>query len=185
MATNPTAHQSGPLQHITRGRPRGSMVGAKRGRRPRGTLPGPTDFSTRPVPFEATSSGPSTSTSTNAPTSVHWPGATFNTSQPRPAAEQSGQTFVPPIVVQRSAGLGISGLAAPAPGTSLAVQSSAAVGMSVLSLPGVVVPPATARPFGAPGEEEDDGENELLPAMADDDYTAQLSWQSQSKDNLK
>ena len=32
------------------------------------------------------------------------------------------------------------------------------------------------------GSEEDE---EVLPAMADDDYSEQLSWQSQSKDNLK
>ncbi|KIO00618.1 hypothetical protein M404DRAFT_57372, partial [Pisolithus tinctorius Marx 270] len=32
---------------------------------------------------------------------------------------------------------------------------------------------------------DDDGEDEILPAMADDDYSAQLSWQSESKDNLK
>jgi hypothetical protein len=40
------------------------------------------------------------------------------------------------------------------------------------------------RPIGAM-EEEAEAEDELLPAMADDDYSAQLSWQSQSKDNLK
>jgi len=34
-------------------------------------------------------------------------------------------------------------------------------------------------------DEDVEGEDELLPAMADDDYSAQLSWQSQSKDNLK
>ncbi len=34
-------------------------------------------------------------------------------------------------------------------------------------------------------EEKVEGKDELLPAMADDDYSAQLSWQSQSKDNLK
>jgi transcription initiation factor TFIID subunit 11 len=34
-------------------------------------------------------------------------------------------------------------------------------------------------------EEEVEGDDEMLPAMADDDYSAQLSWQSQSKDNLK
>lgn len=71
---------------------------------------------------------------------------------------------------------------------------------TVLSLPGVVLPavPPTAAPSaaasprhsvpatGAPGGEEDvEGEDEILPAMADDDYSAQLSWQSQSKDNLK
>ncbi|KAJ6459799.1 TAFII28-domain-containing protein [Mycena vitilis] len=36
------------------------------------------------------------------------------------------------------------------------------------------------------GDKDEDGEDdELLPAMADDDYSAQLSWQSQTKDNLK
>jgi transcription initiation factor TFIID subunit 11 len=42
------------------------------------------------------------------------------------------------------------------------------------------------RPSGAAGVDEDgDGEDELLPAMADDDFAAQSSWNSQSKDNLK
>jgi transcription initiation factor TFIID subunit 11 len=45
-------------------------------------------------------------------------------------------------------------------------------------------PSGPQRPIGAM-EEEVEGEDELLPAMADDDYSAQLSWQSQSKDNLK
>ncbi|KAF8633119.1 hypothetical protein AX15_001500 [Amanita polypyramis BW_CC] len=37
-----------------------------------------------------------------------------------------------------------------------------------------------------PGMDDDgEGDDELLPAMADDDYSAQLSWQSQSKENLK
>ncbi|KAI0804613.1 TAFII28-domain-containing protein [Irpex lacteus] len=40
--------------------------------------------------------------------------------------------------------------------------------------------------MGPPGaEEEGEGDDEWLFAMADDDYSAQLSWQSQSKDNLK
>ena len=43
---------------------------------------------------------------------------------------------------------------------------------------------STNRPGYAP-DEDGEGEDELLPAMADDDYSAQLSWQSQSKDNLK
>ncbi|SJL01373.1 uncharacterized protein ARMOST_04694 [Armillaria ostoyae] len=37
----------------------------------------------------------------------------------------------------------------------------------------------------APVEEDGEGDDEMLPAMADDDYSAQLSFQSQSKDNLK
>lgn len=67
----------------------------------------------------------------------------------------------------------------------------------VISLPGIVTPqipsadvPSSARasvvPMGPPGaEEEGEGDDEWLFAMADDDYSAQLSWQSQSKDNLK
>jgi transcription initiation factor TFIID subunit 11 len=40
--------------------------------------------------------------------------------------------------------------------------------------------------LGFGGFEEDvEVDDEVLPAMADDDYSAQLSWQSQSKDNLK
>lgn len=41
-------------------------------------------------------------------------------------------------------------------------------------------------PTGRTGADEDgEGEEDLLPDMADDDYSAQLSWQSLSKDNLK
>jgi transcription initiation factor TFIID subunit 11 len=46
-------------------------------------------------------------------------------------------------------------------------------------------PPPSARVPGAVVDEDGEGDDELLPAMADDDYSAQLSWQSQSKDNLK
>lgn len=34
-------------------------------------------------------------------------------------------------------------------------------------------------------EDENEGDDDMLPAMADDDYSAQLSFQTQSKDNLK
>ncbi|KAH9927635.1 hTAFII28-like protein conserved region-domain-containing protein [Fomitopsis serialis] len=58
-----------------------------------------------------------------------------------------------------------------------------------LSLPGAEAASAVPRPPGVavPGEEDGEGEDdhEMLPAMADDDYSAQLSFQSQSKDNLK
>ncbi|KAF8883028.1 hTAFII28-like protein conserved region-domain-containing protein [Infundibulicybe gibba] len=60
----------------------------------------------------------------------------------------------------------------------------------LISLPGAApplglgsIPPLNARPPGV--DDDGDGDDELLPAMADDDYSAQLSWQSQSKDNLK
>ena len=34
-------------------------------------------------------------------------------------------------------------------------------------------------------DDDGEGDDDLLPDMADDDYSAQLSWQSQTKDNLK
>ena len=57
----------------------------------------------------------------------------------------------------------------------------------ILNLSGnLPVPPAglVQRP---PGDEEGDhdGDDELLPAMADDDFNEQSTWNSQSKDNLK
>ncbi|KAG5644798.1 hypothetical protein DXG03_007620 [Asterophora parasitica] len=69
----------------------------------------------------------------------------------------------------------MSGTAAPV----MHLGSSAAAG-------GGMVPGAAGhqRPHGM-GDEDGDGEDDMLPAMADDDYSAQLSWQSQSKDNLK
>lgn len=61
--------------------------------------------------------------------------------------------------------------------------------LTQLSLPTADFASTPTRPLvpGAvlPGQDEDGDEDELLPAMADDDYSAQLSWQSQSKDNLK
>ncbi|KAI0641752.1 TAFII28-domain-containing protein [Trametes meyenii] len=98
--------------------------------------------------------------------------------------------------------------AVPAPGTSSTLASPTASTQDVpgassegLSLPGAQIggtpapggdpgtpgasTTAPAVPGAQPNEEDGDGEDELLPAMADDDYSAQLSWQSQSKDNLK
>ena len=73
----------------------------------------------------------------------------------------------------------------PAPPTNGSGSGSGSGGM--LSLPGATamssIVSSTAPAPLAPTDE--DGEDELLPAMADDDYSAQLSWQSQSKDNLK
>ncbi|TFK25908.1 TAFII28-domain-containing protein [Coprinopsis marcescibilis] len=45
--------------------------------------------------------------------------------------------------------------------------------------------PSTTGPVVKQQEEDGEGDDELLPAMADDDYSAQMSFQTQSKDNLK
>jgi transcription initiation factor TFIID subunit 11 len=89
-------------------------------------------------------------------------------------------------------------LAGPSAPTTLTWQSTmvpappAPSGISrngMLSLPGAtaMAPPPTvgATTSTHMGPVDEEGEDELLPAMADDDYSAQLSWQSQSKDNLK
>ena len=62
-------------------------------------------------------------------------------------------------------------------------------GTGLLNLPGTTsttalhpTPVASMITVQVPAEEDED---EMLPAMADDDYSAQLSFQSQSKDNLK
>jgi hypothetical protein len=62
-------------------------------------------------------------------------------------------------------------------------------GTGLLNLPGTTsttalhpTPVASMITVQVPAEDDED---EMLPAMADDDYSAQLSFQSQSKDNLK
>ena len=47
---------------------------------------------------------------------------------------------------------------------------------------GMMGPPTMTAKYG---EDDGEGEDELLPAMADDDYSAHSSWQTESKDNLK
>ncbi|KDQ57897.1 hypothetical protein JAAARDRAFT_129754 [Jaapia argillacea MUCL 33604] len=138
---------------------RGRGTGAKRGRKPR--QPGSITSSPRPPSLTP---GPSTSQSTPSQWSQNATGATTGV-----------------IDLQE--------------GTSSAAQPSSQSQPSQengLGLPGVVVPagveastPAPTRPSGQGGDEDEGGEDEILPAMADDDYSAQLSWQSQSKDNLK
>ncbi|KAJ6618010.1 hTAFII28-like protein conserved region-domain-containing protein [Mycena sp. CBHHK59/15] len=71
---------------------------------------------------------------------------------------------------------------------STPLNTTGLVGLSGAPIVPAGAPPPTARVPGVPGvvaDEDGEGDDELLPAMADDDYSAQLSWQSQSKDNLK
>jgi hypothetical protein len=83
----------------------------------------------------------------------------------------------------------------PAPGTLTNYSLPSGSSISTLDTTGLisltgsnppVLPTGSAPPTRPPGADEDgEGDDEFLPAMADDDYSAQLSWQSQSKDNLK
>ncbi|KIM87787.1 hypothetical protein PILCRDRAFT_814506 [Piloderma croceum F 1598] len=165
--TAPAFIQATPGSTTPRGRGRGSSTGPKRGRKPRGSLPN-INVNPRPLP----QAGPSTS----QPTTVQWA---------QPITQMPASSTSEP---QRTPSVGITS-AEQSQGTSAnATQSQG----TVLSLPGTMpILPVGAggtsqRPSGAAGVDEDgDGEDELLPAMADDDFAAQSSWNSQSKDNLK
>lgn len=142
-----------------RGRGRGApSTGAKRGRKPRGSFP---NVGVDPRPLSQPI-GPSTSQLTT----VQWAQPITNLpnsgGQPDPRRTQTGG--------DQSQG-------------SVEAQSQG----SVLSLPGAHPVGAVPRPGGLAADEDGDGEDdhELLPAMADDDFAAQSSWNSQSKDNLK
>ncbi|KAJ7125287.1 hTAFII28-like protein conserved region-domain-containing protein [Mycena epipterygia] len=68
---------------------------------------------------------------------------------------------------------------------STTLNTTGLVGLSGAPIVPAGAPPPAARVPGVGADEDGEGDDELLPAMADDDYSAQLSWQSQSKDNLK
>ena len=88
-------------------------------------------------------------------------------------------------------------------GTSTTIQWATPIQTSISESVGVPKgTPTSERPAGIPdgplsagvvassagragADDDGEGDEDLLPDMADDDYSAQLSWQSQSKDNLK
>lgn len=131
------------------------------------------------------------SSAANAGTSMATEGATsISNNQPGQNAEASSSSISNAVIDPALMGLGGGG------GT---INMSSGIGVSSqrgtpvpdtsagLMFPGRASqpPPASARP-GIPGQDDEaEGDDEFLPAMADDDYSAQLSWQSQSKDNLK
>jgi len=150
----------GPGALTPRGRGRGATsTGAKRGRKPRGSFP---NIGGDPHPLSR-DSGPSTS----QPTTVQWAQPMTNiptSSDGQSRAQNQGAG-------EQSQGIG-------------GAQSEG----NTLSLPGAHPTSVIQRPGGLASVDEDgDGEDdhELLPAMADDDFAAQSSWNSQSKDNLK
>jgi len=168
FATYPTPERSFiPQGHSSVAAARGGApargTGAKRGRKPKNAAS--TTASPR-VPSQAPL--PSTSQSTE----TQWINATTATTSPSAAAYSPGQQPQDP---QQAALSSESGGVLSLPGAAPATPGAGAAD--------VTAPRPAAS--GAAGEEDGEGEDEMLPAMADDDYSAQLSWQSQSKDNLK
>ena len=134
--------------------------------------------------------GPSSAASTGATMTAEGATAVLN-NQPGQTAEASSSSIISNAVIDpalmglggaggtitMSAGIGVTSQR----GTPVPDVSAGLMFPSRASQP----PLASARP-GIPGpDDEVEGDDEFLPAMADDDYSAQLSWQSQSKDNLK
>jgi len=190
-----------------RGRPRGASTGAKRGRKPKGTAAtgasSPRPFITSSFSTPAPSSSATPAAFTNqAPNAqyprVHWampsgagttdPGASSQAASVEggsggdaPGSGDGGASSPSSAMVIDPALVGVGGVAS-VPGTPRLD------GLGGVTLPGRLSqppPPGSARPLPLAAEEDVEGDDELLPAMADDDYSAQLSWQSQSKDNLK
>lgn len=134
----------------------------------------------------------SPSSATNAGTTVTADGATsVLNNQPGQNAEAPSSSIISNAVIDPALmGLGgAGGTISMSTGIGVTSQRGTPVPDSSTGLmfPGRASqpPPASVRP-GVPGpDDEVEGDDEFLPAMADDDYSAQLSWQSQSKDNLK
>ncbi|KAI5999043.1 TAFII28-domain-containing protein [Pisolithus albus] len=143
---------------------RGRGTGAKRGRKPRGAFPNVASDAGRTTLQQAQ---PTPSTFTP----LQWP---------TPAATASPSTAAPQLATTA---------ATPTAAGDVSIDSGDEE--IVLATEKVVTAgatPAAGHPVGAtpkPEGGDEDGEDEILPAMADDDYSAQLSWQSESKDNLK
>lgn len=150
---------------------RGRGTGAKRGRKPRGAFPNVSIDSPRPPP----QSGPSTPATRFTP--VHWATPTV----PARAATPTSVTI--PAAPSTAANAGDASMDS-GDDEPVATQPAPIIAAAASSATAVIQPGATARQNGAP-DDDAEGEDELLPAMADDDYSAQLSWQSESKDNLK
>ncbi|KAG6917683.1 hypothetical protein DXG01_001658 [Tephrocybe rancida] len=113
----------------------------------------------------------------------HYPNVTPSSYTPASTATSPSTSTAPNYALPTVPGSGTSSLDA----TGLIRMSSSTAPVIPLGVGGMTSATGTmplARPAGG-GEDDGDGEDEMLPAMADDDYSAQLSWQSQSKDNLK
>ncbi|KAL4072065.1 TAFII28-domain-containing protein [Scleroderma citrinum] len=153
---------------------RGRGTGAKRGRKPRGAFPNVSSDTSR-VQFQQTQAGPNTPTQF---TPVHWATPAIPSTPVQASTSRSALGAPPASTPAAAATTGDVSMESGDEGHVQSTEKTIPIGTT--SVPGNPIGTAP-RPDG--GEEE--GEDEILPAMADDDYSAQLSWQSESKDNLK
>lgn len=208
---NSTGSNPGTPTPAGRGRPRGAATGAKRGRKAKAAVAGSTSprasSSTFAVGSPAQTPVSFAASSVNAQyPRVHWAMPNATSGGAEEGAEDAGpldtggvteggdgdslmqqqeEQLDPKAPVIDPALMGLGGGGGPTGSRRGTPLPDLATG---LTLPNRSTPQPVLAP-GRPGilavDEEAEGDDELLPAMADDDYSAQLSWQSQSKDNLK
>jgi len=174
----------------TRGR------GAKRGRKPRGAV-----LSSGPASHQASAGtvtpGGSVGVGAGGPqfTPVQWANPTVpavGPSTPLPVSVAPSVPASQPIADASASGPGGASDAAmdsgdeAGPSTSTTIPPAVAASTTAANNATAAGGSAGTLKLGAgAGDDDGEGDDELLPAMADDDYSAQLSWQSESKDNLK
>ncbi|KAG5635193.1 hypothetical protein H0H81_012082 [Sphagnurus paluster] len=189
-------------------------TGAKRGRKPRGGATGVGTTTPRMSPQASTSAafstqqysqvhwampGQTAGASGAGPSGSGSTPGTPSTSTAYTSVLSASQTTSTSYTLGATGASGASALNFALPSASgLATTTPSLDTTGLISMTGAITPvlpvgagpgigtgaiPAS-RPHGV-GDEDGDGDDEMLPAMADDDYSAQLSWQSQSKDNLK
>ena len=167
----------------TRGR------GAKRGRKPRGTVlsSGPPSHLASPVNAAPAVGAQFTPVQWTNPTMPAVGSSTpLPVSAAVPTSASAGQSIADPSANVGASDVGLDSEDEAGPSTSIMIPPGAATSTPVANMATAVGGTTGTLKLGAgAGDEDGEGEDELLPAMADDDYSAQLSWQSESKDNLK
>ncbi|KAF5369534.1 hypothetical protein D9758_002793 [Tetrapyrgos nigripes] len=178
-------------------------TGAKRGRKPRGAAPAASprvDTSSTPSQFQhvhwslpgssASSptlvTGPSlASPKTNAP-NISSGVSAYGSYQPSASTSAGASTSYSTSGTSSTSNFSLpAGLST----ANLASLNLSQANLNILSSLGItpsagVGSVALGRP-AAGAEEDGEGDDEMLPGMADEDYSAHSNWNSQSKDNLK
>lgn len=160
---------------------KGPTTGAKRGRKPKNAVSAAVSATNSPRIQQANffQSTPAAASSTTQYTGNHYqpqlnwalPNGSTSPGTPAPgAAQPSGQA-------------GASTSSARALSETPGPTDAQLMPPPPASMEGIQPQPILQ---GRPAPDEDiEGDDELLPAMAEDDYSAQLSFQAESKDNLK
>ncbi|KAK7469329.1 transcription initiation factor TFIID subunit 11 [Stygiomarasmius scandens] len=170
-------------------------TGAKRGRKPRGAAPAASPRIDTPTSQyqHVHWSLPDSSGNASSPTAIQGPSiAAPKSTTPSLTSGVSAYGQYQPST--STAGTGTSGTPTTISAATLASLNLTPANLSILSSLGITPSSAglgsgtfgtTASRPGAGAEDDGEGDDEMLPAMADDDYSAHSTWNSQSKDNMK